>query len=195
MPGLKGRLSGLFTGGEAAPPPFSLELPEGWAGGYGSTGWIQSLIDYAREYPEEHDRAFELMGILKGVDGLFVACAVRGPYLDLVVTATDAEPGGLLSDDDELDAWVQGNLEFLAGDEERVGDPIVSSVHEPYPGREVRWNRTYGAESLATFDSYCFAAAGRAWTLEFSSLESARSPEASFRSIASSFRVGSADRE
>jgi hypothetical protein len=190
MPGLRGRLSGLFSGGEAAPPPFSLELPDGWAGGYGSDGWIDALIEYARAHPEDHDRAFELMKALEGVDGLFVACAVRGPYLDVVVSADDKEPGGGLSDDDQLDAWVEGNLEFLATDGDRVGDPIVSIVREPYPGREIRWNRSYDTELFATFDTYCFAAAGRFWTLEFSDHESAPSPETSFRTIALSFRVG-----
>jgi hypothetical protein len=190
MPGLKGRLSGLFSSGPAAPPPFSLELPDGWAGGYGSTGWIQALIDYAREHPDEHDRAFELMGILKGVDGLFVACAVRGPYLDLIVTADNVQPDGVLSDDDELEAWLDGSLEALASDDARVGDPVVSSLSQPYPGRAIRWNRSYETDELVTCVSYCFVTAGRVWTLEFSSPESAPSPEASFRTIATSFVAG-----
>lgn len=190
MPGLKARLGGLFSSGEPAPPPFSLELPDGWAGGYGSDGWITALIGYARAHPEEHDRAFELMKTLKGVDGLFVACAVRGPYLDLIVTADDMQPGGVLSQDDELEAWVEGSLEALGDDEERVGDPIVSSVDRPYPGREIRWDRRYENGELVAFASFCFVTAGRVWTLEFSSLEPSPSPETLFRTIAASFRVG-----
>ena len=190
MPGLIGRLSGLLSSGQPPPPSFTVELPDGWAGGYGSTGWIDALIEYARTHPVEHDRAFELMKALKGVDGLFVACAVSGPYLDLVVTADDFQPGGGLSDDDELEAWVEGNLEFLAADDDRVGDPVVSRVQKPYAGREIRWNRTYDTELRATFDTYGFATAGRLWTLEFSDHESAPSPETTFRTIATSFRAG-----
>jgi hypothetical protein len=188
MAGLMRRLNVVLAKGEAAPPRFWVELPDEWAGGYGPAGYVEALVSHARAHPEDHDRAFELLEVLKGAEGLFVACAVRGPFADLIVTADDMQPGGVLSHDDELDAWVEGNLDVLAADDERVGDPIVSTVHEPYAGRELRWSRSYTPEQLVTFASYCFATAGRVWTLEFSSEGSSPSPEA-FRTIATSFSV------
>ena len=178
-------------GSRDAAPPFSLELPDEWVGGYGDTGWIDALVKHARAYPEDHDRAFELLGILSGTEGLFVACAVRGPDADLMVTADDMDPDGALSLDEELQTWVDDHLDMLATVNELVGDPIVSIVDEPYAGRELRWSVSASEDPLfiVAYDSYCFATAGRVWTLEFSSVGFSPSAEASIQAIAASFRV------
>lgn len=180
---------------DAAPPPFTLELPDEWVGGYGDTGWIDALVKHARAHPEDHDRAFELLEILSGREALFVACAVRGPSADLEVTADDMDPDGALSLDEELQTWVEDNLDVLATDNELVGDPIVSVVDEPYAGRELRWSSSASEDPLfiVSYDSYCFATAGSLWTLEFSSVGFSPSAEASFRAIAASFRIPSRD--
>ena len=188
-------ISDAIASRDAPPPPFSLELPDEWVGGYGDTGWIDALVKHARAYPEDHDRAFELLGILKGTEALFVACAVRGPDADLEAAADDMDPDGALSLDEELPTWVDDHLDMLATDKQLVGDPIVSIVDEPYAGRELRWSLSASEhpQFIVAYDSSCFATAGRLWTLEFSSVGFSPSTEASIQAIATSFHVPSRD--
>lgn len=188
-------ISNAMDSRDAAPPPFTLELPDEWVGGYGDLGWVDALVKHARAHPEDHDRAFEQLEILSGSEGLFVACAVRGPSADLTVTADDMDPDGALSLDEELQTWVEDHLESLATVNELVGDPSVSTVDEPYAGRELRWSQSATEDPLfiVGYDAYGFATAGRVWTLEFSSVGFSPSAEASFRTIAASFRVPPGD--
>jgi len=66
---------------DAAPPPFTLELPDEWVGGYGDTGWIDALVKHARAHPEDHDRAIRVArnpqwhaGPLRGLRGPRALC-------------------------------------------------------------------------------------------------------------------------
>jgi len=102
----------------------------------------------------------------------------------MVVTAED-DPDGALSLDEEIWWWVE--------DKDLVGDPILSTVDEPYAGRELRWSESDAEDPLfiVAYDYYCFATAGRVWTLGFSSESFSPSAEAWFQAIAASFRVPS----
>ena len=134
------RRSVLFGMASKDDPLFQFELPDGWVGGYGPTAFVDALVDHARANPDEKDRAYELIGTAAGAEEhLFMAGAVRGPAAGLTVTADAMQPGRVLSLDDELDAWVEGNLEVLATDDGVAGDPIMSTVEQPYAGRELRW--------------------------------------------------------
>lgn len=175
-------------------PPFQFELPDAWVGGYGPTAFVDALVDHARANPDEKDRAYELIGTAAGAEEhLFMAGAVRGPSAGLTVIADAMQPGGVLSLDEELDAWVEGNLEVLATDDGVAGDPIMSTVEQPYAGRELRWMQSFdGGPPMASI-SYCYATAGRVWTLRFDQFDpeigSAPALEDNFRAIAMSFRV------
>lgn len=179
-------ISNAIGSRDVAPLPFTLELPDEWVGGYGDLGWVDALVKHARAHPEDHDRAFEWLEVLSGTEGLFVACAVRGPSAHLIVTADD-DPDGALNLDEELQEWVEDN--------DLVGDPILSTVDEPYAGRELRWSEDVEEDPLfiVAYDYYCFATAGRVWTLGFSSVGFSPSAEASFQAIAASFRIPSKD--
>ena len=194
MPGLLRRLVGVSPGDEAPHPPFTFELPDGWVGGYGPIDYVEALVGHARAHPADHDRAFELMGTAAGAeDFLFMAGSLRGPWASLTVTADAMQPGGVLSPDDELDAWVEGNLEVLAADDGVAGDPIMSVVEQPYAGRELRWSQSFEGGPPMVCISHCYASAGRVWTLSFYQYDpeigSAPVLEGTFRAIASSFRV------
>lgn len=197
MSGLIGR---LFGGASAGPPPyphFTLDLPDGWVSGRGPMEYVEALTDHARAYPDDDDRAFELMGSAAGAEGaLFMAGAVRGRRAGLTVFADAMQPGGVLSIDDELDAWAEGNMDVLAAGEGVVGDPIVSIVERPYAGRELRWSQSFGEMPPTSYISYCYATAGFVWTLAFDPLgpldpRNGPDPELddAFLAIAQSFRV------
>jgi hypothetical protein len=194
MPGLFRRLVGMASKGAAPLPPFTIELPGGWVGGYGPTAFVDALVDHARAHPDNQDRAYELMGTAAGAEGvLFMAGAIRGPMAGLTVIADALQPGGVLSLDDELDAWVEGKMEVLAADDGVVGDPLMSTVEQPYAGRELRWSQRFeGGPPMASV-SYCYATTGQVWTLRFDQFDpetgSAPALEATFRAIALSFRV------
>lgn len=187
----------MSSKGEASHPPFAFELPDGWVGGYRPIDYVEALVDHARAHPDDQDRAFELMATAAGAeDILFMAGAVRGPRAGLAVVADAMQPGGLLSVDDELDAWVDGNLDVLTPDDGVAGDPIMSLIEEPYAGRELRWSQSFEEGPPMTCMSYCYATAGRVWTLSFEPFDpfdpQIGSPpilEGTLRAIALSFRV------
>ena len=190
MTGLLRRLMGTGPKAEVAPPTFTLELPDGWAGGHGPAGYLEALEAYARAHPEAHDRVSDQIRIDRNTQGLYLAAAVDGPDASLVVSADDLLQGGDLTPADELEAWVEGNLDALAVDDELAGTPTASIVDVPYPGRVLRWSvRDAGAPPIS-FTSYGFAAAGRTWVLLFSSAAAdAVANDARFLELASSFRV------
>ena len=192
MPGLFQRLFGMPSG-EPPHPAFTLELPDGWVGAYGPADYVEALDDHARDFPDDHDRVLELKATVAGAeDFLYMAGSVRGPSAGLIVTADAMQPGGLLTLDDELDAWVEGNLDFLTAENGVVGDPIVSTVEQPYAGRELRWSERFEEGPPGACISSCYATAGHVWTLSFTSeIGSARVSEEAFRAIATSFCVTS----
>ena len=160
--------------------------------------YVEALTRHARAYPDDAERAFELMGSAAGAqDALFMAGAVRGRRAGLTLFADDMQPGGVLSIDDELDAWVAGNMDVLAAGDGVFGDPIVSLVERPYPGRELRWSQGYEGMPPTPYVSYCYATAGWVWTLAFDplDLESGPAPELdeTFQAIAQSFHVTQTD--
>jgi hypothetical protein len=194
MPGFLRRLVGMGSAGRPPHPPFAVELPDAWVGAYGPTAFVDALVDHARAHPEDRDRSFELMGTAAAQDDvIYMAGAVRGTMAGLTVSVDAMQPGGVLSLDDELDAWVEGNMDFLATDDGVVGGPLMSVVDQPYPGRELRWsNRFDGAPPMAVV-SYGYATAGHVWTIRFDQMDpedgSAPLLEDTFRAIARSFQV------
>ena len=89
---------------------FTLDLPGGWAGGYGPVGYLEALVAYARAYPACHDLVFELIDQAKAPQGLYLAADARGPYANLVVSAAAMLPVDELTTARQLDAYVAGNL-------------------------------------------------------------------------------------
>ncbi len=189
MLGLLRRLIGVGSKGEAVPPPFTLDLPDGWVGGYGPLPYLEALVKYARAHPECHDRVFELIDASKGIEGLYLASAACGPIAELGVDAVDlgvdAVDGRALSIEEALDDNVSGQMWALASRHDLLGDPTASTVDGEYPGRLVRWS--WSREGPGSSFSYTFGYAERLWFLDF--VASAEVNEAAFQAIASSFRV------
>jgi hypothetical protein len=190
MAGLLRRLMGTGPKEEVAPPSCALDLPDGWAGGHGPAGYLDALEVYARAHPECADRVADRVRTDRAVQGLFMAAAVSGPDAGLVVSADDLLQGGELTLADELEAWVDGNLDALADDDELLGTPTASIVDVPYPGRVLRWSVSDAGAPPIAFTSYGFASAGRVWVLLFSSAAAdAAANDETFLALASSFRV------
>ena len=77
----------------AAPPPFTLELPDEWVGGYGDTGWIDALVKHAWAHPRITIAHSSCLGSQVAREAPSWPAAVRGPSADLQVTADDMDPG------------------------------------------------------------------------------------------------------
>jgi hypothetical protein len=188
MPGLFGRLTGGGSNKKAEPPAFTLELPDGWAGGHGPLGYLEALVKYARDHPECHDRAFELIQRDKGIEGLYLAAAACGPDANLILSTDDGPPSEWV--EDAIDVYATTTLEELASRDNVVGDLTASTVPSPYKGWTLRWTWSFDGAPPASVTAYLFAAAGRIWDLTFSSdAASAEVNEATFETIASTFRV------
>jgi hypothetical protein len=188
MPGLFSRLIGIRSRRETAPLPFTLELPDGWAGGRPPHAYREALLDYGRAHPECHDRVMERLRYPAGVDALYAAAAACGP--DARMSVGVAEVPRELPVEDALDAYVTGNMEDLASREDLLGEPTATSVDIPYGGRVLRWSWSYEGAAPSSLELYVFASGGRLWELTFfSSAASAVVNEATFLAIASSFRV------
>lgn len=172
---------------EAPAPLFTLELPDGWAGGHGPVAYMEAVLAYGRAHPECPDRAMERLRYPDD-SALYAAIAVCGSEANMLVSADDVPPS--MSGEDALDAYVTANQEDLASNEELLGEPTVTNVDIPFPGgRLLRWSWSWGA-SPSSFAIYAFGSGGRLWQLTFSTdAASAATNEQTFQAIASSFRL------
>ncbi len=191
MPGLFNRVLGRGPTREAGTPPFTLELPDGWAGGHGNTAYMDALRDYALAHPECRDRVKGLLENARADHGtlLYAAAAAWGPEARLVVTTGELPRDSAI--DDALEESVATNLEAIVSRKDLVGAPTATRVDRPYPGRVVRWSWDHEGAPPSSFTAYVFAADGRLWELTFGAPTRplAASDDETFRAIASSFRA------
>jgi hypothetical protein len=188
MRGLFNRLTGTSSSREAAPPPFTLELPDGWAGGYGHEAYMRAMLDYGRAHPECRDQAMDRLRYPPGDDVLFASAAACGPDARMMVAAEDVPDG--LPLENALDAYVAGNVEDLASEENLVGQPSATNVDVPHGGRVIHWTWSHEELPPESFALYLLPVGRRLWVLTFSTSQSSfEGHEAAFTGIVSSFRV------
>jgi len=189
---MSGRLGGLFRRGpkEATPPPFTLELPARWAGGYGPAAFLEAMVKFARDVPECSDRAFDQLRRTKGIEeAQYLAAAACGPDATVSVNAEEV-PSELPVDDALLEGFVASNVDDLAARDDLIEGPTVSTVDTPYRGRVLRWSWSFEGMPPDSFSMYVFPSHGRLWTITCSSpAASADANDAAFREIVSSFRL------
>ncbi len=186
MPGLFGRLIGGGSKREAERPQFTLELPEGWAGGHGHVAYMKALLAYGRAHPECRDQAMDLLGYPG--DALYAAAAPCGPGANMTVSTVEVPAS--LPLDAALDGSVESQIENLASRSDLIGDPTSATIDTPYTGRVLRWSWSYEGARPSSFALYTFGFAGRLWDLTFGcDAVAAEVNEATFLAIASSFRV------
>jgi tetratricopeptide (TPR) repeat protein len=171
-----------------APPPFTLEIPDGWVGGHGPVAYIEALVGYSRAHPECKNLAMErLRNTPTDEEFAYAATEVCNGDAMLMVTESDVPPE--LAVARALELYVHGNLEDLASREDLLGEPTATSVDIAGDGgRVIRWSWNEGA-SPSSFALYAIASRGRLWVLTFrSDAASAPANEPVFLAIASSFR-------
>jgi hypothetical protein len=187
MPGFLRRLLG---GQDATPPSFTVELPDGWVGGYGTVAYVEALVKYARAHPECHDPAFVLIKSAPAdVSYEYLAAPACDADAVLTVTADDFD-ADMISADDALALAVTAHLESLASYDIVEGPTSERSTLTVNGGRLVRWTWRLEWPPPSSSSLYAFASGGRIWQLRFESdAETAVDYEASFRAIVGSFRV------
>jgi tetratricopeptide (TPR) repeat protein len=188
MRGLFSRLIGKASGREVAPPPFTLQLPDGWVGGYGPVAYMEALLSYGRAHPECHDQVMELVRDTATDQGVaYLAAEACTGDAKLIVTESETPPELPLAS--ALELFVRGNLEDLASRDDLLGEPTMTSVDiAGGDGRVIRWSWNQGA-SPSSFALYLIALGGCLWVLTFrSDAATARANEPIFLTIASSFR-------
>jgi hypothetical protein len=123
-----------------------------------------------------------------GDDVLFAAAAACGPDARMMVAAEDVPDG--LPLENALDAYVAGNIEDLASEENLVGQPTATNVDVPHGGRVIRWTWSYEGVPPESFALYLVPVGRRLWVLTFNTSQaSVEEHEAPFTGIVSSFRV------
>lgn len=184
-----GRLIGKALGRDAASPPFTLHLPDGWVGGHGPVAYMEALLSYGRAHPGCQDRVMELVSNTPTEPGVayLAADACTG---DAMLTVTETETPPELPVGRALDLYVQGNMENLASQSDLLAEPSATSVDiAGVSGRVIRWSWNQGV-SPSSFVLYAMASGGRLWALAFGSdAASAQANEPTFLSIASSFSL------
>src|SRR5438094_641061 len=109
MRGLVRRFMG-GTSQEPAAPGFTLDLPVGWAGGYGDVSYMQALLDYGRAHPECHDSVFEQLRYPE--NSLYAAVTACSREAGMSVNADDVPEE--LPPANAIEAFAGSNLENLA---------------------------------------------------------------------------------
>jgi hypothetical protein len=89
MSGFLGRLTGRGPRREPPGPPFTLDVPDDWAGGFGPVAYIEAMLNYGRAHPDCHDQVMIRLHYPADDDALYAAADACGPYASLMVNAED----------------------------------------------------------------------------------------------------------